>query len=65
MKHNRIAAWVLLGSAALGLFALPVSYANGPKTPAKEVTFNKDIAPIFTLNAPSAIIPARQRRFRP
>jgi mono/diheme cytochrome c family protein len=47
MKHNRIAAWVLLGSAALGLFALPVSYANGPKTPAKEVTFNKDIAPIF------------------
>ncbi|HKC85537.1 MAG TPA: c-type cytochrome, partial [Blastocatellia bacterium] len=47
MKHKLIAAVVLIGCAAIGLFALPISYASGPDAPAKEVTFNKDVAPIF------------------
>src|SRR5690349_6998161 len=50
MNHKSIAALVLFACVAGSLFALPalpVRSASGPKAPAKEVTFNKDIAPIF------------------
>src|SRR5215510_6791958 len=47
MKRKRIGAWILFGCVAIGLFALPVGYASGSKAPAKEITFNKEIAPIF------------------
>lgn len=47
MKYKHVAAMVLLCCVAVGLFTLPISYASGPDAPAKEVTFNKDVAPIF------------------
>src|SRR5262249_53446009 len=47
MKPKHVSAMVLFGCAAVGLFSLPISYASGPDAPAKVVTFNKDVAPIF------------------
>src|SRR6185436_20969168 len=47
VTHTRIITWILVASAALVLFPLPVGYASGSKSSAKDVTFNKDIAPIF------------------
>ncbi len=46
--HKNVIALALLAGAFL--FALPASRADETKTQAKDVTFNKDVAPIFFKN---------------
>lgn len=50
MIKTRFVTALLLGLIAAGWFALPSSQANETKTAPKNVTFNKDIAPIFFKN---------------
>lgn len=47
MKRIRLIVTALICFAVAGAFALGVAEANGPGTSPKNVTFNKDIAPIF------------------
>lgn len=47
MKRIRIATVAISCFAIAGLFTLPASQANEPKSTPKNVTFSKDIAPIF------------------
>lgn len=47
MKRIRLIVTSLICFAVAGGFALSAAEANGPGTSAKNVTFNKDIAPIF------------------
>jgi len=44
MKRIRIVGLALIAIVAAGLFALPASFASGP---AKNVTFNREVAPIL------------------
>lgn len=50
MKRKLSLITSLLLLAAVGLFVLPQSQATGTKTAAKNVTFTKDVAPIFFKN---------------
>jgi mono/diheme cytochrome c family protein len=47
MNRTRMATLFTIGLLALAGFLSPASEANGAKATAKQVTFNKDIAPIF------------------
>jgi hypothetical protein len=47
MNKARVVLIALAGLGAAVLLALPASQATGTKAPAKTVTFNKDVAPIF------------------
>jgi hypothetical protein len=46
MNKSRVVLIVLIGLGGV-LFAFPASHATETKSSAKNVTFNKDIAPIF------------------
>ena len=50
MKKARIIIVVTVLCAAVSLFALPASRAKDTKPSAKDVTFTKDVAPIFFKN---------------
>src|SRR4030095_4474280 len=50
MKRIRLYTAALALIAGAVLFALPASQANETKSPAKNVTFSKDVAPIFFKN---------------
>jgi hypothetical protein len=50
MNKSRVVFIALACLAAVALAALPASHATGTKPPAKTVTFNKDVAPIFFKN---------------
>ena len=50
MKRRLSLITSLLLLAAVGLFVLPQSQATGTKTAAKNLTFSKDVAPIFFKN---------------
>ncbi|MFY9574528.1 MAG: DUF3471 domain-containing protein [Blastocatellia bacterium] len=47
MTKNRLVAIGLVSFVAAALYALPTVGATGTKTPAKNVTFNKEVAPIL------------------
>jgi mono/diheme cytochrome c family protein len=50
MKKARIIIVVTILCAAAALFALPAGRAKDTKPSAKDVTFTKDVAPIFFKN---------------
>ncbi|HZS10168.1 MAG TPA: cytochrome c [Blastocatellia bacterium] len=50
MKRTRITVIALACFVAIALFTLPSGQATGNKTAPKNVTFNKDVAPIFYKN---------------
>jgi hypothetical protein len=64
MNKARIIITAIFCLAIAGSLLLPASQADTTKTSSKQITFTKDVAPIFFTIAPNAIGPAKRRPFR-
>lgn len=63
MKKFRATMIVLACLMAVAVFALQASQASSSKTPAKTITFNKDVAPIFNKNCATCHRPGETAPF--
>jgi len=63
MNKSRVVLIALIGLGTAVLLALPSSQATGTKSSAKNVTFNKDIAPIFFKNCAECHRPGESAPF--